>query len=219
MGKPVAAAREVVQYLRLRAQASAAGSRLEESATAALSAALDRMEALEEKILFCSVLSCSVLLCSVLSCPVLSCSVLFCSVLFYSTAFCCLLLFLFCSVLFCFVLLRCFLLLSVVFSSVLFHSVVFCGGQRGLLLNRETKDSMREDSTQSFGAVVKFKHANCRQVCCCCRHSFRSVRLLTPTQISTFPCFFWVAVKELKLSYQNSKTILFTIYPYYGILN
>ena len=29
----------------------------------------------------------------------------------------------------------------------------------------------------------------------------------------------WVAVKELKLSYQNSKAILFTIYPYCGNLS
>ena len=29
----------------------------------------------------------------------------------------------------------------------------------------------------------------------------------------------WVAVKELNLSYQNSKTMLFTLYPYYGDLN
>ena len=29
----------------------------------------------------------------------------------------------------------------------------------------------------------------------------------------------WVAVKELELSYLNSKTVLFTIYPYYGNLN
>ena len=28
----------------------------------------------------------------------------------------------------------------------------------------------------------------------------------------------WVAVKEFKLSCHNSKTILFTIYPYYGQL-
>ena len=31
--------------------------------------------------------------------------------------------------------------------------------------------------------------------------------------------FFWVAVKELDLSYHNPKTILFTIYPSYGNLN
>ena len=29
---------------------------------------------------------------------------------------------------------------------------------------------------------------------------------------------YWVAVKELKLSYHNSDTILFTVYPYYGNL-
>ena len=28
--------------------------------------------------------------------------------------------------------------------------------------------------------------------------------------------FFWVAVKELKLRYHNSETILVTIYAYYG---
>ena len=30
--------------------------------------------------------------------------------------------------------------------------------------------------------------------------------------------FFWVAVKELKLSYHNPEAILVTIYPYYGNL-
>ena len=29
----------------------------------------------------------------------------------------------------------------------------------------------------------------------------------------------WVAVKELKLGYQNSKTILVTMYPYHGNLS
>ena len=29
----------------------------------------------------------------------------------------------------------------------------------------------------------------------------------------------WVAVKELKLSYHNPETTLFTIYPYYAKLN
>ena len=33
------------------------------------------------------------------------------------------------------------------------------------------------------------------------------------------PCPDWVAVKELKLSYQNLEAILFTVYPYYGNLN
>ena len=36
----------------------------------------------------------------------------------------------------------------------------------------------------------------------------------------SFPrSYIWVAVKELKLSYHNPKTILFTIYPYYGSIN
>ena len=29
----------------------------------------------------------------------------------------------------------------------------------------------------------------------------------------------WLAVKKLRLSYHNPKTILFTVYPYYGNLN
>ena len=29
----------------------------------------------------------------------------------------------------------------------------------------------------------------------------------------------WVAVKELKLSYHNPETMLFSIYPFYGSLN
>ena len=29
---------------------------------------------------------------------------------------------------------------------------------------------------------------------------------------------YWVAVKELKLNYHNSETLLFTDYPYYGNL-
>ena len=34
-----------------------------------------------------------------------------------------------------------------------------------------------------------------------------------------FTCYFWVAVKELKLSCHNSQTISFTMYPYYGTLD
>ena len=30
---------------------------------------------------------------------------------------------------------------------------------------------------------------------------------------------YWVAVQELKLSYHDPETILFTIYPYYGNLH
>ena len=35
---------------------------------------------------------------------------------------------------------------------------------------------------------------------------------------NTTQCLFWLAVKEFKISYHKSKTILFTIYPYYGNL-
>ena len=37
--------------------------------------------------------------------------------------------------------------------------------------------------------------------------------------LDALDCLHWVAVKERKLSYQNSKTIFFGIYPYYGNLN
>ena len=40
-----------------------------------------------------------------------------------------------------------------------------------------------------------------------------------PQQFEHGCSFLWVAVKELKLSYHTSDTIVFTIYPYSGSLN
>ena len=38
-------------------------------------------------------------------------------------------------------------------------------------------------------------------------------------QLNRDVCKDWVAVQELKLSYHNPETILFTIYPDFGSLN
>ena len=47
-----------------------------------------------------------------------------------------------------------------------------------------------------------------------CKEIFETLKALNPE-----PGPNWVAVKELNLSYHNSESILFTIYPYYGNSN
>ena len=53
------------------------------------------------------------------------------------------------------------------------------------------------------------------------RDGWYSQLLRLPFGRQVFCCWilFWVAVKELKLSYHSPETILFAVYPYYGNLN